>query len=57
MRPIPYQVTAAGDVILDFALANDMIPKSEVTFRCELHKIVHMDYFAHVAYSYRVSNV
>eukprot|EP00581_Thalassiosira_minuscula_P016406 CAMPEP_0183715112 /NCGR_PEP_ID=MMETSP0737-20130205/9468_1 /TAXON_ID=385413 /ORGANISM="Thalassiosira miniscula, Strain CCMP1093" /LENGTH=348 /DNA_ID=CAMNT_0025944185 /DNA_START=49 /DNA_END=1095 /DNA_ORIENTATION=+ len=31
-RPIPYQVTAAGDVLLDLELANDMIPKSEVTF-------------------------
>ena len=36
MRQIPYQVTAAGDVIVDLALANELIPKSEVTFRCEL---------------------
>ena len=35
MRPIPYQVTAAGDVLLDLTLANDMIPKSDVTFPCE----------------------
>jgi len=39
VRPIPYQVTAAGDVMLDLALANDLIPKSEVTFPCELPKI------------------
>ncbi|KAL7427706.1 hypothetical protein ACHAXH_001683 [Discostella pseudostelligera] len=32
VRPIPYQVTAAGDVMLDLAFANDLIPKSDVTF-------------------------
>jgi hypothetical protein len=45
MRQIPYQVTAAGDVIVDLALANELIPKSEVTFRCEckhLARILHM---------------
>jgi hypothetical protein len=36
VRPIPYQVTAAGDVMLDLAFANDLIPKSDVTFPCEL---------------------
>jgi len=35
MRPIPYQVTAAGDVLLDLTLANDIIPKSDVTFPSE----------------------
>ncbi len=46
MRQIPYQVTAAGDVILDLALANEMIPKSEVTFRCELQTF-DKDYCTH----------
>lgn len=35
IRPIPYQVTAAGDVLLDLALANDFIPKTDVTFPSE----------------------
>jgi hypothetical protein len=35
MRPIPYQMTNAGDVLLDLGLANELIPKSEVTFPCE----------------------
>jgi hypothetical protein len=35
LRPIPYQVTAAGDVLLDLQLANDLIPKTDVTFPCE----------------------
>lgn len=35
IRPIPYQVTMAGDVLLDLGLANELIPKSEVTFPCE----------------------
>ena len=35
MRPIPYQITAAGDVLLDLNLANDLIPKTDVTFPCE----------------------
>ena len=29
IRPIPYQVTQAGDVLIDFTLANELIPKSE----------------------------
>ncbi|KAL7487600.1 hypothetical protein ACHAW6_013183 [Cyclotella cf. meneghiniana] len=35
MRPIPYQMTNAGDVLLDLGLANELIPKSEVTFPSE----------------------
>ena len=35
MRPIPYQVTAAGDVLLDLPLANDMVPKPDATFNCK----------------------
>ena len=35
VRPIPYQATAAGDVLLDLTLANDLIPKTDVTFPCE----------------------
>ena len=35
MRPIPYQTTAAGDVLIDLTLANEMIHKSEVTFPSE----------------------
>ncbi|KAL9190617.1 hypothetical protein ACHAXT_000323 [Thalassiosira profunda] len=35
MRPIPYQVTAAGDVLLDLTLANDMVPKPDATFNSE----------------------
>ena len=34
-RPIPYQATAAGDVLLDLTLAHEMIPKTDVTFPCE----------------------
>ena len=34
-RPIPYQITKAGDVLLDLTLANDLVPKSDVTFPCE----------------------
>jgi hypothetical protein len=36
-RPIPYQVTNAGDVLLDLGLANELILKSEVTFPCKFH--------------------
>ena len=32
IRPIPYQVTQAGDVLLDLTLSNELIPKSEATF-------------------------
>ena len=35
IRPIPYQTTAAGDVLIDLTLANDIIPKSDVTFPSE----------------------
>ena len=35
MRPIPYQTTAAGDVLIDLTLANEMIHKSDVTFPSE----------------------
>lgn len=34
-RPIPYQVTGAGDVLLNLELANELIPKADVTFPCE----------------------
>ena len=37
MRPIPYQTTAVGDVLIDLTLANDMIPKTDVTFNCEYY--------------------
>ena len=32
IRPIPYQVTQAGDVIIDLTLANELVPKSDATF-------------------------
>ena len=32
IRPIPYQVTQAGDVLIDLTLANELIPKSDATF-------------------------
>ena len=35
MRPIPYQMTNAGDVLLDLELANELIPKADVTFPCK----------------------
>jgi len=35
IRPIPYQMTAAGDVLLDLNLANDLVPKTDVTFPSE----------------------
>jgi len=35
MRPIPYQMTEAGDVLLDLTLANEMVPKDQVTFPSE----------------------
>lgn len=35
MRPIPFQVTRAGDVLLDLTLSNEYVPKSDVTFPCE----------------------
>ncbi|KAL7544071.1 hypothetical protein ACHAXR_013575 [Thalassiosira sp. AJA248-18] len=35
MRPIPYQVTAVGDVLLDLTLANEIVGKSDVTFPSE----------------------
>ena len=31
-RPIPYQLTQAGDVLLDLTLANELVPKSDVVF-------------------------
>ena len=34
-RPIPYQITNNGDVLLDLGLANEWIPKSDVTFPCK----------------------
>ena len=34
-RPIPYQITNNGDVLLDLGLANELIPKSDVTFPCK----------------------
>lgn len=34
-RPIPYQITGAGDVLLNLELANELIPKADVTFPCE----------------------
>mmetsp|Transcript_7447 Transcript_7447/g.13819 ORF Transcript_7447/g.13819 Transcript_7447/m.13819 type:complete len:367 (+) Transcript_7447:128-1228(+) len=35
IRPIPYQMTAAGDVLLDLNLSNDLVPKTDVTFPSE----------------------
>lgn len=35
IRPIPYQVTAAGDVLIDLTLANDLVPKSDAIFYCK----------------------
>jgi len=35
MRPIPYQTTQAGDILLDLTLSNEFIEKSDVTFTCE----------------------
>ena len=35
MRPIPYQTTQAGDVLLDLTLSNEFIEKDHVTFTCE----------------------
>ena len=35
MRPIPYQTTQAGDILLDLTLSNEFIDKSDVTFTCE----------------------
>jgi membrane-associated phospholipid phosphatase len=32
IRPIPYQVTQAGDVIQDLTLANELVAKSDATF-------------------------
>ena len=37
VRPIPYQTTAVGDVLIDLTLGNDMIPKTDVTFNCEYY--------------------
>lgn len=34
-RTIPYQVTAAGDVLIDLTLANDLVPKADATFPSE----------------------
>jgi hypothetical protein len=36
MRDIPFQVTKAGDVVLDLALLNKYVPREDVTFPCEL---------------------
>ena len=35
MRDVPYQTTAAGDVLLDLSLTNEYVPKSDVAFPCE----------------------
>ena len=35
LRPIPFQVTMAGDVLLDLTLSNVYVSKSDVTFPCE----------------------
>ena len=36
IRPIPYQLTQAGDVLLDLTLTNDLVEKSDQIFPCEL---------------------
>ena len=36
IRPIPYQVTQAGDVLLDLTLTNDLVEKPDQIFPCEL---------------------
>jgi len=36
IRPIPYQVTQAGDVLLDLTLTNDLVEKLDQIFPCEL---------------------
>lgn len=50
-RPIPYQITAAGDVLLDLQLANELIPKADVTFPCEYIGLVvsSFEYFQHIS--------
>ncbi|EJK65534.1 hypothetical protein THAOC_13589 [Thalassiosira oceanica] len=35
MRPIPYQTTKAGDILLDLTLSNEFIEKNHVTFTSE----------------------
>jgi hypothetical protein len=35
MRNIPYQLTMAGDVLLDLTLNNEYLPKTDVIFPCE----------------------
>lgn len=49
MRPIPYQMTNAGDVLLDLGLANELIPKSEVTFPCEFQSFPMLTFCAIIA--------
>ncbi len=34
-RPIPYQLTQAGDVMLDLTLANEMVSSVDVVFPCK----------------------
>ena len=34
-RPIPHQITKAGDVLLDLSLTNELIDKPDQTFNCE----------------------
>ena len=36
ISPIPYQVTHAGDVLLDLTLTNDLVEKPDQIFPCEL---------------------
>jgi hypothetical protein len=38
MRDIPYQLTKAGDVLLDLTLNNEYVPKSDVIFPCEFSR-------------------
>lgn len=40
MRDVPYQLTKAGDVLLDLALNNEYVPKSDVIFPCESHPVL-----------------
>lgn len=39
IRPIPYQLTQAGDVLLDLTLTNDLVEKPDQIFPCELEDI------------------
>ncbi|KAL7546656.1 hypothetical protein ACHAWF_009991 [Thalassiosira exigua] len=40
IRPIPYQVSSAGDVLLDLTLANEFIPKTVATFTCTFWQLL-----------------